>query len=287
MRTAVVVALAAASAAGCKSSGARHRDGNADRKLSGEVVSFPSGDRTLHGVVYRPAGTGPFPAVLYNHGSAPGAWSEDAAEALGPAFAARGWVFFMPFRRGQGLSAAAGPYIVDEIRAAEAAGGDRAGAATMVRLLEGDHLADQLAGLAWLRTQGFVVPGRIAVGGNSFGGIETVLGAAREPYCAAFDSAGGAQTWAGTPELQDVMKRAVQNARAPIYFFQAQNDFDLSPTRVLSAHMKDAGKEFVARIYPPYGASTQQGHTLGYFGFAVWGDDVLQFLAKHCSDGEK
>jgi hypothetical protein len=32
----------------------------------------------------------------------------------------------------------------------------------------------------------------IAVGGNSFGGIETVLGAERVSYCAAADGAGAA-----------------------------------------------------------------------------------------------
>ena len=43
-----------------------------------EVVSFPSGGNTLSGVVYRPAGAGPFPAVLWNHGSAPGMRSKEA-----------------------------------------------------------------------------------------------------------------------------------------------------------------------------------------------------------------
>jgi len=142
---------------------------------TGDVVTFPSGGLSLQGVVFKPEGTGPFPAVVYNHGSAPGMLSKDAFEALGPVFATHGWVFFGPYRRGQGLSASAGPYIGDEIAAAEKKGGVSAGAATMVRLLETDHLEDQLAALAWLRAQRFVRPDQIAVAGNSFGGIETVL----------------------------------------------------------------------------------------------------------------
>ena len=59
------------------------------------------------------------------------------------------------------------------------ADGFAGGAATMVRLLETDHLNDQLAALAWLRTQQFVKADRIAVPVNSFGGIEAVLGAER------------------------------------------------------------------------------------------------------------
>ena len=194
----------------------------------GEVVTFPSGELTLRGVLYKPEGAGPFPAVVYNHGSAPGMLSKEAFDALGPVFAKRGWVFFGPYRRGQGLSASAGKYIGDEIAAATKTGGVASGASTMVRLLETDHLNDQLAALAWLRAQTFVQANRIAVAGNSFGGIEVVLGAERASYCAAIDSAGGAQSWAQAPELQSLMTRSVRNSRAPIFFFQAQNDYDLS-----------------------------------------------------------
>lgn len=247
-----------------------------------ETVTFPSGDLTLHGVLYKPEGTGPFPAVVYNHGSAPGMMSKDAFAALGPVFAGHGWVFFGPFRRGQGLSASAGPYIGDQISAAEKAGGISAAAATMIRLLETDHLDDQLAGLAWLRKQSFVQPKRIAVAGTSFGGIETVLGVERGGYCAGIDSAGGAQSWAQAPALQTLMTRAVRNAKAPIFFFQAANDFDLSPSKTLSTEMDKAGKPYQLKIYPPYGDSPGEGHSFGYFASEVWSADVFQFLNQHC-----
>jgi len=70
--------------------------------VAADVVTFPSGGLILHGVLFKPEGAGPFPAVVYNHGSAPGMLSKDAFEALGPVFAAHGWVFFGPYRRGQG-----------------------------------------------------------------------------------------------------------------------------------------------------------------------------------------
>jgi dienelactone hydrolase len=247
-----------------------------------DIVAFPSGEITLHGALYKPEGSGPFPAVVYNHGSAAGMLSEQAFDALGPIFASHGWVFFGPYRRGQGLSASAGPYIGDQIAAAEKNGGISAGAAAMVRLLETDHLNDQLAALGWLRRQGFVRPDRIAVAGNSSGGIETVLGAERGNYCAAIDSAGGAQSWAQAPELQSLMTRAVRNAKAPIFFFQAANDYDLSPSKTLSAVMKTANKPYQVKIYPRYGDSSSDGHTFGYFGSAVWADDVFRFLTQHC-----
>lgn len=71
-------------------------------------------------------------------------------------------------------------------------------------------------------------------------------------------------------------------ARADI-FFQAENDYDLSPSKVLSAVMKDARKPYEVKIYPPYGNSTQDGHAFGYFGSAVWADDVFRFLDQDCA----
>jgi len=256
--------------------------------LSAELVTFSSGKLELHGVVYKPEGKGPFPALLYNHGSAPGMLSKQAFDALGPVFASRGWVFFGPYRRGQGMSASAGSFIGDEIAAAVKKGGTPAGAETMIRLLTTDHLDDQLAGLDWLRKQPFVEAKRIAVAGNSFGGIEVVLGAERADYCAGIDSAGGAQSWADAPELQTLMTKAAKNARSPIFFFQAQNDYDLSPSKTLSGAMKEAGKKFKLKIYPPFGEDTSDGHTFGYFGSAVWSDDVFQFLNENCGpSGQK
>lgn len=48
-------------------------------------------------------------------------------------------------------------------------------------------------------------------GGNSFGGAEAVLGVERGGYCAAIDSAGGAQSWTLAPHLQDFMLRWIDD----------------------------------------------------------------------------
>ncbi len=298
-----------------------------------ETVTFQSGTITLRGLLYKPEGAGPFPAVLYNHGSAPGMLSNEAFEAIAPVYVSRGWVFFAPYRRGQGLSASAGRYIGSEIAAARKNGlerallvlasmfvafaafvlvitrrkrvwvrgfciailavvtvsavyfrGTRAAAAEMVRLLETDHLNDQLAAYDWLRKRDFVQADRIAVAGNSFGGIETVLGAERVKYCAALDAAGGGESWALSPELQARMIGAVRNSLAPIFFLQAANDYDLAPSRTLSGAMKDAGKIAELRIYPAFGKSAADGHSFAWLGTSVWAEDVFQFLQKHCHE---
>ena len=73
-----------------------------------EMVVVRSGDASLRALLWRPAGSGPFPAVLLNHGSGRtreelerlGPY-EQQAEAIGPVFARHGYVFMylVPARR--------------------------------------------------------------------------------------------------------------------------------------------------------------------------------------------
>jgi carboxymethylenebutenolidase len=253
---------------------------SAAASMTKKKVVFPSGELTLHAVVYMPDRPGPFPAVLWNHGS----WGDPmvAFDSLAPTFTERGWVLFGPFRRGQGLSRSAGPYIGDEIDRAGQSGGMKAKAAKTVSLLTREHLDDQLAAYAWLKEQSYVIVNRIAVGGNSFGGIETVLGAERVPFCAAINGAGGSSSWALASELRDVMIRAAEVSRAPMFLFQAENDFDLSPSRTLGAAMSAAGKTAKVKIYPPYGKTEKEGHNFAWQGSDVWGPDAVAFLRQHC-----
>src|SRR6186997_2342280 len=73
---------------------------------SRELLDVRSGALTLRAQVWRPSGSGPFPAVLFNHGS----YSTDdplppsEPETLGPVFARRGYVFLWLHRQGTGLS---------------------------------------------------------------------------------------------------------------------------------------------------------------------------------------
>jgi dipeptidyl aminopeptidase/acylaminoacyl peptidase len=245
------------------------------------IVEFPSGTLTLQGELFKPDGKGPFPAVLYNHGSAPGMLNSQASAVIGPMFAKRGWVFFMPYRRGQGLSEGQGPYIMDIINSAKWSP-FKSASETMVHLLETDHLNDQMAGLEWLKKQKFVQKNCIAAMGNSFGGIETIFGMSRADYFAGIDASGGAQSWKHSDELQMVMKRAVSKIQKPVFFFQAANDYNLSPSKVLSSEMLRAGKVAKLKIYPEFGSSKKEGHSFPYRGVSIWFEDVFSFLNKYC-----
>jgi carboxymethylenebutenolidase len=77
-----------------------------------ETVIIPSGKVRLKALLWKPTGAGPFPIVLFNHGSG-GADADhtaglpiiQAAEKLAPLFLKHGYAFLYLFRRGQGLSA--------------------------------------------------------------------------------------------------------------------------------------------------------------------------------------
>jgi dipeptidyl aminopeptidase/acylaminoacyl peptidase len=148
--------------------------------------------------------------------------------------------------------------------------------------LSTEQLQDQMGALAWLKRQPLVLPTRIATMGNSFGGIEAVLGAEQGDYCAAIDASGGAESWDKAPSLRSRMLHAVENAKAPILFFQAENDYNLAPSRTLYAAMSASHKSAEIRIYPPYGSSPQEGHSFAYRGARTWFDDALRFLEANC-----
>ena len=245
------------------------------------VVKFPNGDLTLGGELYLPPGEGPFPIVLFNHGSAPGMANSQASAAIGPKFVEQGWAFFMPYRRGQGLSADQGPYIMDEIR--NARWNPFADASKkLVELQTGDHLSDQMAAFNWLLTQPFVDADRIASLGNSFGGIQVLLGMASLNYCAGVDASGGAESWAESEDLRDLLKDVVTKSKGPIFFFQAENDYDLRPSMELAAIMKNKGKRADLKIYPKFGKSNSDGHSFPYRGVSIWFQDALEFMNTHC-----
>jgi carboxymethylenebutenolidase len=238
-------------------------------------VTFPSGNLVLHGFIYKPEGKGPFPAVLWNHGSErrPG-WLPE----LAPIFFKQGYILFIPHRRGQGRSP--GEYIMDLLDRANQLGGPQSRSKKLVELME-QHLEDQLAALSYLKELPEVDPQRIAVAGCSFGGIQTVLMAERGlGLRAAVDFAGAAQNWNKAPELRERMLKAVRQAQMPILFMQAENDYDLAPSRDLAAAMEKSNKPHSSQIFPAFGKSHQDGHEFCVRGAEIWAPRVFSFLRQ-------
>ena len=231
-----------------------------------KLVSFPMHGRILYGFLAVPPGPGPFPAVIWNHGSErfPG-WHADLAAF----YVGHGFVFFMPHRSGQGRSP--GRYVMDEIRA-----GDASTAVQVHREVN----EEVVAAVEWLKQEPEVDPNRVVVSGCSFGGIQTLLTAEKGVGVRAFVAfAPAAKSWANL-QLRQLLENAVKNAKAPVFILQAKNDFNTGPVEVLGKVAQKHGGE--AKLYPSFGRTEEDGHwafATTTAGTAVWGEDVLKFIA--------
>jgi len=272
----LVLALTAATAWGQSSGGP-------------ETVLIHSGSATLHAMLYRPQGRGPFPAILLNHGSGRtpedlkrlGSYEKNPA-ILGPVFARHGYVFLYLFRRGVGLSTDQGTNAIDLMTSESAAHGQEARNARQMKLLEGREMDDALSALKFLRALPYVDAKDVAVIGHSFGGSLTVLLAEREPNLRAvviFSGAG--YSFDRSPELRARLLAAMDHIAEPVFFIHAENDYSLSSGKVLDARREQLGKPHRLKIYPPIGHTLDDGHDFLHLGVNIWEPDVFAFLDEN------
>ncbi|HKX95082.1 MAG TPA: alpha/beta fold hydrolase [Methylibium sp.] len=244
-----------------------------------EIVSFPSGKLTLQAMLFRPDGKGPFPAIVYAHGNEPD--PSDLFETVGPALAARGYLVLAPHRRGAGLSADQSENLLRQLTRIERDQGLQARTEFALQQLQGPQLADMIAAIDAVRRRADVDPRRIYMIGNSFGGILAMLAAERGLGLAGVANfAGAAINWDRSDAFQKLMTRAALNAQVPLFVAQAANDYSIEPTRVLGRALCEAGKTYRAKVFPAFGVTAGEGHSLGVDGVRRWGDEVLSFLAK-------
>ena len=245
-----------------------------------------NGSVTLHALLWRPQGRGPFPAILLNHGS--GRTREELerlgpyerqADILGPVFARHGYVFLFLFRRGVGLSADQGTNAIDLMNSELAADGQEARSTLQHRLLENRELSDALSGLALLRALPEVDARNVAVIGHSFGGSLTLLLAEREPNLQAvviFSGAG--YSWDRSPQLRARLLTAVAHMGMQVFLIHAANDCSVAPGKTLDARLQQLGKPHRLKIYPPCGHTADEGHAFPFLGVNTWEPDVFAFL---------
>ena len=239
--------------------------------------AFASGERSLQGFLYLPPGDGPFPCMLYNHGSGVVQGHEDnAAPGIPILLNSWGIACFFPHRRGYGFSP--GPTWLSECSAPAFSPEYNA---QLVRRLDGE-CDDVLAAFNYASTLARIDPARIGVMGSSFGGVNTLLAAAREPrFRCAIEFAGAAMNWDRNPVIAAHMVEAAKKVTMPIFFAQAANDFSTRPTQEIAEALKSTQVPFQAKIYPPFGHTPNEGHFLAGRGPLVWGPDMRQFLERH------
>jgi len=253
-----------------------------------QTVEILSGGLRLKSFLWRPAGRGPFPAVVFNHGRSDtaqqyslqlGLTLEHLAQVLGPVFVRHGFVFLYPFRRGEGPSADQGQFIGDLLQRAEAAEGVEARRHLQVALMTTDHLQDALAALSFLKSLSYVDARRVAVAGHSFGGQLTLLEASHDRTVrAAVTFGAAAASWEGSPELRDRLIEALRGLAMPVMLIQAANDYSLSPSSAMVGELSRLSKPHVRKIYPAFGETQSHGHNFLYLDIARWEQDVFAFL---------
>ena len=255
-----------------------------------ELVHFNAKDGTdLIGYIYKPDGDGPFPTILWNHGSGvsastghvatPEEYDVTTLEYATP-FVEKGYAVFAPFRRGQGGSK--GEYIEDVLGKIS---DKQERGQKFVELMSGSQLQDQLSGLAFIKNKPFVDKNNLFVMGCSFGGTQTLLAAAQDPketnFKAAVALSPDAESWNSQP-MQDYLKGTIApGVKIPVFIIHPAKDASLEPGYTLGKILQDLGKPYSLMIFPPFGSERSQGHCFGGGdGADIWAPYAMKFFAR-------
>jgi dienelactone hydrolase len=249
---------------------------DAARPVVPAEVRVSSDKRTLAAYLYAPQGAGPLPGLVLNHGSTihPGT-SDFCRPGTAAVLTAWGYAVLLPHRRGYGNSEGR-PWRQEVTAEFGSVEYDRALAARLAREAE-----DVVAAFGWLASHPEVAANRIGVIGSSFGGVVSLLAAARCPGLGcAVDFAGAAMNWERTPILRATMLEAARELAVPICLVQAENDYSTAPTRELAAELLRHGKVHAARVFPSFGLTADEGHAFFQNGASIWGPWVRAFLDR-------
>ena len=230
--------------------------------------------------MYRPSGDGPFPLIVYNHGSAqPG---EEGVEWPAPfiarTFVPAGYAVLVPERRGYGKSEGM-PFSKDV--------GQERGERFVRR--QQDEAGDINAAVEHVLKEfrAAIDTRRIVIMGWSFGGIVTTLAASRsDRFAGVIVQAPGALNWDRSEQVRSALTEAAGRIRVPLSCSVAENDLTTGSARGICAAANASGAKTVLKIYPAFSSGRERpgnppGHALfGPFGVDLWRADVLAFLAE-------
>jgi dienelactone hydrolase len=144
---------------------------------------------------------------------------------------------------------------------------------------------DVIAALEWFKNQPYVERNHIAMTGLSFGGIQTLLTAEKDPGIRAYlPFAPAAESW-GVDELRARLVSAVRKEQAPMFIIQAQGDYNLGPVTTLGdvLRQKHDATKWKSKLYPTFGCTNNDAHAIFALkcdGIVVWDQDVLGFIDK-------
>jgi len=246
-----------------------------------EEWMIPSSARSgfrMRALVFRPAGNGPFPMAVINHGSDQDAGRRKRSRlpefaSLTSWFVRHRYVVVLPERPGHG---GGGPYLEDQNGCEHA---------DYVKAAEGaaDSIADAVD---YMKQQSFVSPEGIVVAGHSAGALGSLAYAARKPpgVRAVVNFSGGrGGHHMNKPDNNCAPDRLVaavglfgQTTRVPTLWIYAENDTYFPPalSQAMVAAFRSGGGRADYELLPPLSG---EGH------FAIrsseWSDILEKFLA--------
>jgi dienelactone hydrolase len=237
----------------------------------------------LNVVSYRPAGNGPFPTLVFHHGSTgrgnnPAAFARvQDAEPVARWFVARGWAVFAPQRRGRGGSE--GRY--DEGFERDRSQGYSCDPALSLPGAE-RALRDIEAVTPLLLAQPFVDRSRFVVGGQSRGGILSVAWSGRHPEARAVINFVGGWMASACPTASTINETLFRRGAAfplPSLWLYGDKDpfYPLSHSRANFAAFTAAGGKGTFHEYPP--PSGTHGHNIPWTP-ALWEETMITYLGE-------
>lgn len=242
-----------------------------------EATFYPSGKMKIEAYVYKPEGTGPFPVVIYNHGSRAGHEREERPFVyVGEMLRRGGYVVIVPERRGYGKS--------DGPTFGEAIGEDR-GPRFVARVRE--ETDDVLAVVEFVNALPYADTKRMAVMGWSIGGIVSVFAASQSSvFGVVVDQAGGALTWDQSHAMQQALKEAAGKIRIPLLGMVAKNDRTTESVKTVVHEAEAHGATAQLIVYPAFtprdAGGVAPGHLIfGKDGWKIWEGDLQEFLSKY------
>jgi dienelactone hydrolase len=251
-----------------------------------DTITVKSDEFQLKGLLWRPAGNGSFPTIIFCHGTYETKDKRfDAVQqtsVLGPLFAKNGYLFFGLFRRDVGLSKGQGENSADLMAKALEEKGQEERNKVQLQLMQTADLTDMNSAFAFLRQRKDVDTNRIAIVGHSFGGSLALLTAEHNPRLNVVITFGGAgYSWNVSPQLRETLFKAVKHINAPLLIVHAQNDYSINPGYALDSIMNLLNKPHLLKIYPSFGTSLTEGHNIISLSPNTWEADVIAFLRKN------